>query len=204
VPVTVGAAADGVVQRGPSDTPAGKAAALRPPPEETEEDLGEEPPGTGARRGRMLLLLLLVALLVAGGAYGAYRWSQTQYYVGAQGGNVAIFRGLTQDVGPLDTSRLYSAEDVALADLPTYQRERVEADITTRGLTHARRIVETLREQAELCRRQAAAAPAPSPSPSPSPTGSPSGPTSASATPTPSPSPTASGDPAARDCGDGS
>jgi PPM family protein phosphatase len=200
VPVTVGAAADGVVQRGPADTPAGKAAALRPPPEESDE-FEHEPPEAGPRRGRLVLLLLLLVALLAAGLYGAYRWSQTQYYVGAQGENVAIFQGLSQDVGPLRTSRLYSEEDVALTDLPAYQRERVEADIATRGLTDARRIVKTLRDQAEVCRDLAEATPTPSPSESPSPGASDDA--SGSASPSPTPSTTRDGGPAATDCGDG-
>lgn len=203
VPVTVGAAAEGVVQRSAADTPAHKAAALNPPPEEPEDDdphdLGE--PSPRARRIRRLVLALLVLLLLGGGAYGAYRWSQTQYYVGVQGENVAIFRGLTQDVGPLQTSTLYREEEVALADLPPYQRERLEADIAATDLADAERIVSTLRKQAEICRQQAAVTPAPVPSPSPS--GSP-GAAAAAGTASPSPSPTASPSPSggAADCGD--
>ena len=201
VPITVGAAADGVAQRSPDDTPAGKAAALRPPVVEEHDDEPAHHDVPPRRRSRLLLLLLLLLLLVGAGAYGAYRWSQTQYYVGAEGGNVAIFRGLSQDIGPVSTSKLYSDEDIPLTDLPTYQRERVRADIPTNGLADAQRIVGTLRDQADLCREQAAS---PSPSPSPSPSGTASG----DAT---SPSPTATSDPStgggagvsASDCEDG-
>jgi protein phosphatase len=157
------------------------------------------------------VLALLLLVLLGGLAFGAWQWSQTQYYVGAQGQNVAIFRGLSQDVGPLSTSRLYREEDVALADLPPYQRARVQAAIAANGLADARRIVATLREQAELCREQAAAASA-SPSPTPSATagsGQTGGaqPGAASASPTPTPSPTPSPQPTdgpvvAADCGD--
>jgi protein phosphatase len=186
VPVTVGAAAEGAVKHSRSDTPAAKAAALRPPPEETDEaDYDDEP---RSRRG-IWLVLLLALLLGAGAAFGAYRWSQTQYYVGASGSKVAIFRGLTDDVGPIRTSRLYRAEDVAMADLPTYQQERVRADIATDGLPGAERVVDTLRRQARLCRSLATATPSPSPSPTPSPSGS--GP-AATAQPTATPSPTPS------------
>ena len=205
VPVTVGAAADGVAQRSPGDTPAGKAAALRPPPEDRQLDEDTEPQRRRRRGGPLLLTLLLLLLLVVAGLYGAYRWSQTQYYVGAQGSTVAIFRGLTQDVGPVATSELYSDEDIALVDLPPYQRARVLADIPTAGLTDARRIVATLREQAEVCREQAAAAASPSPTASASP-GDASASPSASPTPSPTPSPTGTtdGGVSAADCGDGS
>jgi PPM family protein phosphatase len=202
VPVTVGAAAEGAVKHDRTDTPAAKAAALRPAPEDGEDD-DFEVGGTGHRhrRSRLLLLLLVLLALAAAGTFGAYRWSQTQYYVGAEGSSVAIFRGLTQDVGPLRTSRLYRDEDIALADLPDYQQERVRADIATDDLADAERIVGRLRQQADLCRALATATPTPTPTPSASGTA----PASPAPTPSPSPSPSptpstgAGGDPT--DCG---
>ena len=199
VPVTVGAAAEGAVKHTREDTPAAKAAALRPPPAEPDDDVEVHDEDPHPRHpGRRLLLLVLVLLLLGGASYGAWRWSQTQYYVGAEGRHVAIFRGLPQDVGPLRTSKLYDEqEDIALADLPTYQRERVRADIATNGLADARRVVRRLREQAQVCAALAAqtSTPTPTPSPtgSPKPSGSAGTPTAkASGTPTPTPTPTTS------------
>ncbi|MCY7373852.1 MAG: protein phosphatase 2C domain-containing protein [Spirochaetaceae bacterium] len=207
VPVTVGAAAEGVVQRSPSDTPAGKAAALRPPADEPVEADGHDDYHRGGRVRRVVLALLLLALL-GGSAVGAYLWSRTQYYVGAQDQKVAIFQGLTQDVGPLRTSDLYEKVDVSLSDLPAFQRVRVQDDIATSGLADAQRIVANLREQAEICQEAAAAAPTPTPTPSPSATPSPSTSAGADAGSSPSASPSASeipaptaNDPAAIDCG---
>src|SRR4051794_9114348 len=98
VPVVVGAAAEGGDRRATGSSAAAKAAALSPQPsrddERDEED--DEPRRHPVRR--VLLGVVLVALLVAG-SVGAWRWSQQQYYVGVDGANVAIFRGLTQDVG---------------------------------------------------------------------------------------------------------
>ncbi|MEO7979437.1 MAG: Stp1/IreP family PP2C-type Ser/Thr phosphatase [Sporichthyaceae bacterium] len=209
VPVTVGAAAEGAVKHQRPDTPAAKAAALRPARDEPDSDEYDFADDHRPHRLRRFLLALLVLLLVAGGAYGAYQWSRTQYYVGAQDNNVAIFRGLTQDVGPIRTSTLYRAEDIALKDLPTYQQDQVRADIPTDGLPDAQRLVRQLREQADACRALATAAPAPSatPAPSPSDTGgaspSPSTATAAPATPEPSTSATTSDGTVidANDCG---
>ena len=181
VPVTVGAAAEGAVKHLRRDSPAAKAAALRPEREESDDGYGDHELD-GPRRFRRFLLGLLVLLLAAGGAYGAYQWSRTQYYVGAQASNVAIFRGLTQDVGPIHTSTLYRQEDIALEDLPTYQQEQVRADIATDGLADAEQLVAQLREQAIACQRLASAA-----SPTPSPTASPSPTTGPSTLPAPSP-----------------
>jgi protein phosphatase len=137
--------------------------------------------------------VLLLILLGAGGS-GAWAWSQRQYYVGAADQDVAIFKGLTEDVGPLRTSKLYHREDIALSDLPDYQRTRVKGKITTEGLSDAQRIVHNLREQAAICRAEATATPPASPSPSAT--------SSAAGTPapkpiSPSPTPSVSGTPTA-------
>jgi serine/threonine protein phosphatase PrpC len=202
VPVTVGAAAEGAVKHDRIDTPAAKAAALRPAPEGEEDDFEDEGTPHRHRRGRLLLLLVLLLAVISAGSYGAYRWSQTQYYVGADGQNVAIYRGLSQDVGPVRTSRLYRHVHVALADLPAYQQERVQADIATDGLADATHIVGTLRDQAELCRKLRTATPTPSASvPAPSGTATPA--PTATPTPTPTPAPTGTGGVDASDCGTG-
>ena len=189
VPVTVGAAAEGAIKHARVESPASRAAALRPAPasrgsqDEDNRFSDEHRP----RRGRRLVALVLLLALLGAGGYGTYVWSRTQYYVGAQGNKVAIFRGLTEDVGPIRTSSLYRQEPIALADLPPYQRDRVRADIAATSLKDAQRIVATLREQATLCRSLATASP--SASPSASPTASPTASPSASPTAVPSPTP---------------
>jgi PPM family protein phosphatase len=205
VPVVVGAAAAGSNRRTEGSSAAAKAAALSPQLDE-DDDFEDERTTHPARR---VILALLVLALLGGGGYGTWRWSQHQYYVGAQGKNVAIFRGLSQDIGPLHTSKVYAQQEIALSDLPDYQQDRVRADIPANNLTDARRIVTRLRHQAQLCREVAASASA-------SPSASPSDHSSASATPKPtrsasSPSPTpaasspgasssATPDPATADC----
>ena len=147
---------------------------------------------------------MLLLAVVGAGTYGAYRWSQTQYYVGVDGKNVAIYRGLTQDVGPVRTSTLYRHVDVALVDLPAYQQERVRADIATDSLADATHIVGTLRDQAELCRSLRTATPTPSPTvPAPSGTATPAPTTTPTPTPTPTPTSTGTGGVDASDCATG-
>jgi serine/threonine protein phosphatase PrpC len=204
VPVTVGAAAEGAVKHDRVETPAAKAAALRPVPEDEDIEFEDDGAPHRHRRGRLLLLLVLLLAVVGAGTYGAYRWSQTQYYVGVDGKNVAIYRGLTQDVGPVRTSTLYRHVDVALVDLPAYQQERVRADIATDSLADATHIVGTLRDQAELCRSLRTATPTPSPTvPAPSGTATPAPTTTPTPTPTPTPTSTGTGGVDASDCATG-
>lgn len=208
-PVTVGAAAEGPVRRSTTDSPAAKAAALAPRPladpyaDETDEDRPRH-------WGRRIVALVLLLGLFGGGGAAAWAWSQQQYFVGAADQRVAIYRGLTQNVGPIKTSRLYREEDVALADLPSYQRDRVQSEIPASSLSDAQRIVTNLKDQAEICRRAATSTPTPTPSgsatPSVKPTASPTAKTSspsAAASPSATSSPTAS-TPEQLGCGDGS
>jgi PPM family protein phosphatase len=218
VPVTVGAAAEGPVRRAAPDTAAVKAAALTPPPQDDEDDYDDrEDADYPRRRGRGIAVAVMLLLLLGAGGVAAWQWSQQQYYVGATSENVAIFRGLTDDIGPIDTSTVYRREDIRLSDLPTYQRRRVEAAIATSGLDDARRIVTNLRQQAEACRAARSGSPTPSPSaagtPSPTTTAAaaPTGSTPSATPPSPSPgattSPSPSGTPspdASVSCGDGS
>jgi protein phosphatase len=217
-PVVVGAAAEGATRRTPGSSAAAKAAQLAPPPADDDggddEDLHYEEPQRHRARNTLLVLLLLVVLGAAG--FGAWKWSQAQYYVGAAGENVAIYRGLTQDLGPISTSRVYQQQDIALSDLPDYQQDRVRSDITATSLGDAHRIVRTLRTQADVCRKQAeasasASASAATASPSASSKASASGKASAGSkasgsptpTPSPTPSPSATGSPGpgSVDCG---
>ncbi|MEP6761724.1 MAG: Stp1/IreP family PP2C-type Ser/Thr phosphatase [Sporichthyaceae bacterium] len=208
-PVTVGAAAEGPVRRSTTDSPAAKAAALAPLP--LADPYADETDESRPRHlGRRIVALVLLLGLFGGGGAAAWAWSQQQYYVGAADQRVAIYRGLTQDVGPIKTSRLYRQEDVALADLPSYQRDRVQSEIPANSLSDAQRIVTNLKDQAEICRRATTATPTPTPSggptttarPTPSATAKASSPsptttTSASSSPTPS-------TPEQLGCGDGS
>ena len=79
-------------------------------------------------------------LLLAGG----YAWTQSQYYVGASDGKVAVFRGLPSAIGPLQLSRVVQTSDVSLAELPSYLRDRVVAAIHADSLDAARTQVSQL------------------------------------------------------------
>jgi PPM family protein phosphatase len=81
-----------------------------------------------------------------------YSWSQRQYYVGPSEGRVAIFRGLSQPVAGIHLSNVYERPDVALSDLPSYDRTEVEQTIEANNLDHARKIVQDLQSDAADCR----------------------------------------------------
>ena len=166
----VGAAAERKVTatRSIPVTPADKAAALSrhatgaDATEATEEAesirLAEEGPSSGRWRwlkGSSLVVLVLVAL--AGGGYAAYDWSQRQYYVGAALGHVAIYQGVSQNIGPWTLSHVIDESDIALSDLPDFYRGKVDSTLSSANLPEARRLVTELRERAMECQTTQAA-----------------------------------------------
>ena len=114
---------------------------------------------------RRLAVLAVAAGVVWAGVLIADNYVRGQYYVGDQAGEVAIFRGVSQDIGPV---RLYSVHEIApglpIGALPELFRNQVTDTIPASDLPDAEEIVDRLRREA--C---AAHEPTPSPSPTPSP-----------------------------------
>jgi protein phosphatase len=129
------------------DGPTGRDSARIDPDEIT----GVRPPASKKRWAMRGLVTLLVLAVLGAGGYGAYAWSQRQYFIGADAGQVAIYRGLPQDIGPVRLSSVYERQDVALAALPAYSQEQVRGAITADDLADARTKVRELRAQALDC-----------------------------------------------------
>ncbi len=137
----VGAAAlDRNRPSGAAGTPAARAAQLaaREAPEDEDE--------TSRWRARwekwrpwMLPLIVVLALLAA--LWGAYAWTQTQYFVGEHNGVVAIYRGIPGTAGPVELSTLVEETDVPLDSLQPYARERIEATIRVSGVDDAHAVI---------------------------------------------------------------
>jgi protein phosphatase len=114
------------------------------------------PPVPRHRRARRLGVLVLTVAIIAGLSWWGWTWSQQQYYVGAASGKVAIYQGLPQSLGSVTLSSVHEvAEDVALADLPSFSRQRVQDAIVANDLADARRIVAELRAISAACRSRA-------------------------------------------------
>jgi protein phosphatase len=99
-----------------------------------------------ARRRRIVWLVLIAAAVAAivTGLVAAYQWTQSHYYVGVDDGKVAIFQGVQQTIGPIELSHVYQPTTIEVSDLPTFQRESVEATINAENLRKAIEIVNNL------------------------------------------------------------
>ena len=141
------------------------------------------------------------AVVVAGGSYAAYAWTRQQYYIGSLEGQVTVFRGVDQNLGPISLSSPDEETDIPVADLPDSYQRSLEDGIGVSGRTEAGERVDDLRLQATACRiarengRECRTVPDTWTPPTPTP--SPSGSRSPSRSPLPTTSPTSSGFPSA-------
>ena len=90
-------------------------------------------------------IVLLIAAIVAAFMLG-YQWTQTRYYVGESNGRVAIFQGIQQDLGPISLHELERETSIDVADLRTYDQQRVEQTISAGSWAEAFRIVQRLED----------------------------------------------------------
>jgi protein phosphatase len=102
------------------------------------------------RRLRPWLIGLAVAIVVVAALGGVYAWTQTQYFVGREGGKVTIFRGVNTEFGPLRFFEVYRITDLPVADLNPSWRSQVNAGITAGNKQDAADIVGRLRNRGLL------------------------------------------------------
>jgi len=130
------------------------------------------------RRGRAWLLAAAVVVVLVVAAFAGYRWTQTQYFVGAQDGEVTIYRGIPQELGPFDLATPVESTGTTLDDLGSdYLRDRVTQTIRADSLEQAHAIVANLVADATSQEPSPTATPEPTPAtpatsapPAPSPT----------------------------------
>ncbi|KRE39015.1 serine/threonine protein phosphatase [Janibacter sp. Soil728] len=151
-PQVVGSAALRRPAKRVDNSPAGRAAALTAQDDDEGVELDEE--GSSSRGGRWLRRIgaLVVALLLVGAAaYAGYAWTQQQYYVGAQDGQVTVYRGVAQDLGPISLHSAVDQTDIPLSELPSFYRDEVRATISVDSRTAANQRVDSLRVAAKKC-----------------------------------------------------
>lgn len=100
------------------------------------------------RRSRVRIVVAVAAVLVAlvGAGLLARAWVLQQYYVSADGEQVAIFQGVRGEVLGLPLQTIAQRTDIALTDLPESDRSQVRNGIDSgSGLSGAEGVVERLR-----------------------------------------------------------
>jgi protein phosphatase len=186
VPVVGGAVADPADEvRSEIDSPARRASQItvREP---------EMPPVSAVKRHgrRRVPVSLVAAMVVIGAAVGSYFWTQTQYFVGRDGTEVAIFRGVNTQFGPVTLFSVIDNSNLRVDDLTPSARGQVNNGIAARDRTDADAILARLNHQLlPLC---PVAGPTPAPSKSVKPSAGRSASPSASKAPAPARTPSTS------------
>jgi serine/threonine protein phosphatase PrpC len=99
------------------------------------------------RTVRVILSWILLAGAILGVGYGAYAYTQTRFFVAEYEGQVTIFRGIREELGPLKFSQPYFQSDITVDQLPELERRSVEESIPAENLEDAERILELLSER---------------------------------------------------------
>ena len=139
--------------------------------------------GTGAARWRAAAVIAVIALVLAGAGWAGWTWSQQQLFLGSSDGRVAVFRGVTQDLGPVHLSHVVQVSDIPLTDLPVHYRDLVVGQIVLTDETQVSERMAVLESAASGCRLQAATGTPCGGLPVTTPTGTPTGTTTATASP---------------------
>ncbi|MDX6298102.1 MAG: family protein phosphatase [Nocardioidaceae bacterium] len=122
---------------------------------------------------RRLGLLGLALIVICGGLAAAYQWSQTQYFVAADGKNVAIYQGVNAQLPGIRLNHVYADQQLRLSQLPGFRRSQVLGGMSADSLGKAEGIVAQLLGFAKICQPPPANPPATLPPPPTKPTSSP-------------------------------
>ncbi len=114
----------------------------------------------GGRRRRGLpivrILLALFVLIVAGAVVAGYEVMQSQYFVGSNGGDVAIFRGMNDKILGLKLFSLYQATNIPVTGIPVASAQEVSRG-DSGGKATAEQFLANIRKQYSTCQAADAA-----------------------------------------------
>jgi PPM family protein phosphatase len=116
--------------------------------DEQDEEDSDAPDHRAPRRRWPVVTTILVILLIVivGGSYAAWRYTQSQYYVGTDGKQVIIYRGVNQKVLGMSLSSVYSRTGIELSQVPANDKGTVLSATAPGSLTDARKTVNSIRQ----------------------------------------------------------
>ncbi|MGF7237966.1 MAG: PP2C family protein-serine/threonine phosphatase [Frankia sp.] len=149
---------------------------------ESDLDAGPSPErsrrSSNRRRRKIALVAGVVVVLVAAGAVAGWAYLRTQYYVGVDHDQVAVFQGVDTSLAGVSLSSVRKRY-MPLAQLPEFAQPQVREGIPADSRADAEKII------SNLAANGATTAPTPTPTPTPTPKPSPTIGTPAKATAVP-------------------
>ena len=91
-------------------------------------------------------ILVILVVVVVGGVYAAWRYTQSQYYVGTDGSQVIIYRGVNQRILGMNLSNVYQRTGIPLAHVPATDLPQVKSTIIASSLAGAQKTVSNIRQ----------------------------------------------------------
>ncbi len=91
-------------------------------------------------------ILAVLVIVVVGGGYAAWRYTQSQYYVGTDGRQVIIYRGVNQKVLGMSLSSVYQKTGIPLSHVPSTDLAQVQSTIPAASLADAQKAVGNIRQ----------------------------------------------------------
>jgi PPM family protein phosphatase len=163
ISVRAGAASNGDRPQLRTNSPAGRAHALSqtapqaivvdhedPAPRRAQPE--PEPPMHPRRRWPIVTsVLVLLLVVIIGGGYFGWRYTQDQYYVGTDGGKVAIFQGINQNVAGVHLSHVFQRTSIPVSGVPTTYQSSIEATTSPGNLSAARGTVTNVQKAYQTC-----------------------------------------------------
>ena len=98
------------------------------------------------RAARITALWLLFAGVIVGIIFGAYQYTQTRYFVDVFEGQVTVFQGIKEQLGPLNFSSPYLVSQINVEDLPQFQQTLIQRSISVESLDEALRLIDQLQD----------------------------------------------------------
>jgi protein phosphatase len=107
------------------------------------------------RKLRQVLTILLISAGAIGALWGGYAYTQTKFYVGENSGELVIYQGIREKLGPLEFSSVDQRTSIQVSDLSDYSQGLVDRTIYATDECDAYRIIGKLTEnQPELVGQQ--------------------------------------------------
>ncbi|MFY9667737.1 MAG: protein phosphatase 2C domain-containing protein [Trebonia sp.] len=121
-----------------------------------DDDDDYAPQHDGRRRWPIVTTLLVVLVLfILGGLYGGWRYIQGQYFIGVQNGNVAIFRGVNQNVAGISlSSPVQRYDNLPVAQVVPSDQAMIHQTITESSLAAAQSLVGQIQSGVASCHQK--------------------------------------------------
>lgn len=94
------------------------------------------------------IVTVIVVVLLAGAGLFGWNYIQNQYYVAGEDGKVVVYRGISQDLGPISLSQVDEKTDIDVGSLSSYSQDRLEQTIPAGSKEDVDSIVDNLRKEA--------------------------------------------------------